>query len=209
MIGVFGGTFDPVHHGHLRIALEIAQSLALDEVRFVPCRQPPHRSPPQASAKQRLAMLQLALSSQPEFVIDERELNREGPSYMVDTLSSMRSEEAEVPLVLIVGVDAFVALTSWYRWQHLLELAHIAVALRPGAPFILDGELAALYQRCQLKDLASLPQRPAGNIVLCPVTQLDISASAIRQLVVNGRSARYLLPDDVWVYLQQHPIYSK
>jgi nicotinate-nucleotide adenylyltransferase len=208
MIGVFGGTFDPVHHGHLRVALEIYQYLGLDEVRFIPCRQPPHRSMPQAGDEQRLMMLQLALAGQPEFVIDQRELQRDGPSYMVDTLASIRAEEVDVPLCLIIGVDAFAKLSGWHRWSRLIELAHIVVAHRPGHAFILEDELLSLYQRHQVDDAAMLGRAPAGHILRCPVTQLDIASNRIRDELASGRSVRYLVPDDVWAYIEKQGLYQ-
>jgi nicotinate-nucleotide adenylyltransferase len=208
MIGVLGGTFDPVHNGHCRIALEIYQQLSLDELRFVPCRQPPHRSMPQAGGEQRLAMLQLAIAGQPEFIVDERELRRDGPSYMVDTLASMRAEEPDVSLCLILGGDAFAGLMSWHHWRQILDLAHLVIAHRPGAGLILEGELLEVYQRCQVRDVSALQASSAGRIFLCPVTQLDISSTRIREQQKGGGSARYLLPDDVWVYMQQQQLYT-
>jgi nicotinate-nucleotide adenylyltransferase len=208
MIGIFGGTFDPIHHGHLRVALELYQQLGLDEVRFIPCRQPPHRSMPQASDAQRLTMLQLALAGQSGFVIDQRELRREGPSYMVDTLASIRAEVGDVPVCLIVGADAFAKLSGWHHWMHLIELAHIVVAHRPGNAFLLEDELLTLYQRCQIDDPDELARAPAGHILRCQVTQLDISSVKIREELANGRSARYLLPEDVWAYIQEQGLYQ-
>jgi len=207
VIGILGGTFDPVHNGHCRIGLELYQQLGLDELRFVPCRQPPHRSMPQADDEQRLAMLQLAIAGQPEFVVDERELRRDGPSYMVDTLASIRAEEQDTPLCLVLGGDAFISLTSWHRWRQLIDLAHLVVAHRPGVALMFEGELLELYQRCRIDDVADLNAKSAGNILLHPVTALDISSTLIREQVANGGSARYLLPDDVWVYMQQQRLY--
>jgi len=208
MIGIFGGTFDPVHHGHLRVALELYQLLGLEEIRFIPCRQPPHRSMPQGSDAQRLAMLQLALADQPGFVIDQRELWRDGPSYMVDTLASIRAEVADLPVCLIVGADAFAKLAGWHHWTQLIELAHIVVAHRPGNAFLLEDELLALYQRCQVDDARELSRAPAGHILRCQVTQLDISSVKIREELASGRSVRYLLPDAVWTYIQQQGLYQ-
>jgi len=209
MIGVFGGTFDPVHNGHCRIGLELCQQLGLDELRFVPCRQPPHRPMPVASDEQRLAMLQLAIAGQSDFVVDERELRRDGPSYMVDTLASIRAEEPDTPLCLVLGGDAFASLMGWHRWRQLIDLAHLVIAHRPGTALLFEGELLTLYQRCQVNDIAALHARTAGHILLCPVTQLDISSTLIREQQMSGASARYLLPDDVWVYMQQQRLYMK
>src|SRR5210317_2209069 len=124
MIGVFGGTFDPIHFGHLRSALEICESLDLKEIRFIPCRIPPHRGEPVADPMQRMAMVRAALAGQPDMILDDREIKREGPSYMVDTLESLRSEFTTEPLCLVLGMDAFLGLSSWHRWKDLLTLAH-------------------------------------------------------------------------------------
>ena len=130
MIGVFGGTFDPIHFGHLRSALEIGESLRLKEIRFIPCRIPPHRDEPLADPLQRLAMVRAALAGQPEMIADDREIKRDGSSYMVDTLESLRNEFVNDPLCLILGMDAFMELPTWHRWQDLLTLAHLVVMHR-------------------------------------------------------------------------------
>ncbi len=208
MIAVFGGTFDPVHNGHLRIALELYQQLGLDEVRFVPCRQPPHRAMPQARDDQRVAMLERATAGQAEFVIDQRELLRDGPSYMVDTLASVRAEETAQSVCLIVGGDAFSQLAGWYRWTRLLELAHIVVAERPGSPRVFNDELMTYLHQHQVSDPAELQTRFNGCILRCPVTQLEISSMAIRGQLALGNSVRYLVPDDVSIYIQQQHLYS-
>ena len=209
MIGIFGGTFDPIHNGHCRIALEICQLLDLDELRFVPCGRPPHRAMPKASAEQRLAMVQLAIAGQPEFSIDERELRRDGPSYMVDTLSAIRSEEGDTPLCLILGSDSFAGLSDWHHWRRLFELAHLVIAHRPGKELQPEGELLQWYQRTRCKDATSLRSRHAGCILPCPVTQLDISSSGIRSELAQGGNVRYLLPDDVWTYMRQQRLYME
>ena len=209
MIGIFGGTFDPVHNGHCRIALEICQLLDLDELRFVPCGQPPHRAMPKASAEQRLAMLQLAVAGQPEFSIDEHELRRDGPSYMVDTLSAIRSEEGDTPLCLILGSDSFAGLSDWHQWRRLFELAHLVIAHRPGKELQPEGELLQWYQRARCKDATILRSRSAGCVLPCPVTQLDISSSGIRAELSQGGNVRYLLPDDVWAYMRQQRLYME
>lgn len=209
MIGILGGTFDPVHIAHLRCALELQQTLQLAEVRFVPCRQPPHRAAPAADPAQRLAMLRLALEGQAGFCIDERELRRTGPSYMVDTLDSLRQELPAQPLCLIIGLDAFVQLNTWHRWERLVELAHIAVMTRPGLRSAPAGEVAALLERCLVDDPQVLHGTPAGRIMLCPVTRMEISATQIRALVAQDRSARYLVPERVLEYIRQRGLYRQ
>ncbi len=212
MIGVFGGTFDPVHFGHLRCALELLESLALVEMRLIPCRQPPHRPQPQATAEQRLAMLELATSGQPGFVVDRRELDRPGPSYMVDTLTSLREEFPRSPLCLIIGTDALLAFDRWHRWQEIGELAHLVVIYRPGWRGQEDlgragRELQQWLSGRLVTDLAVLRSAPAGKVLFQSVTQLAISATDIRMRTKSGRSVRYLLPEAVREYIESSQIY--
>lgn len=209
MIGILGGTFDPVHIAHLRCALEMQEALRLEEIRFLPCREPPHRGAPVADSRQRLAMLRLAIGGQTAFHIDERELQRAGPSYMVDTLASLRQELPERPLCLIIGMDAFAQLNTWHRWEHLIELAHLAVMTRPGLRSGPAGDVAALMERCLVEDPESLRRAPAGRIILCPVTRMEISATLIRELVGQGRDARYLVPERVLDYIRQTGLYRQ
>ncbi len=206
-IGVLGGTFDPVHFGHLRIALEIFQELDLAEVRFLPCHLPPHRAEPLAASQDRLAMLQLAVQGQGGFCVDERELQRPGFSYMVDTLESLRTEFPARSLCLIMGMDAFAGLDRWYRWEQLLTLAHLVIVCRPGSHAALPPAVAALVAERRAADTAALWQHNAGRIWFQAVSQLDISASRIRALVREDKSARYLLPDAVWRYLCENKLY--
>lgn len=207
MIGVFGGTFDPVHHGHLRAALELLQGLQLQELRLIPSRIPPHRGAPGASPEQRLAMLRVAVRGQAGFRVDERELRREGPSYTVDTLHSLRAELGAVPLCLIVGADAFLGFPTWHRWTELMELAHVVVMRRPGWSAPRVGPVAELLQQRLVQDPAQLREQGAGYILVWPVTQLDISASRIREEIRLGKSPRYLLPEAVWDMIQAEGIY--
>lgn len=207
MIGILGGTFDPIHHGHLRIALEVQEILALREVRFIPCRHPPHRAEPSATAEQRLALLRLALADTPGFVVDTRELERPGPSYMVDTLASLRAESGAAPLCLILGYDAFLGLPGWHRWRNLLDYAHWVVVQRPGLIQPLSGALAVLQQERRLEP-EQLMTAPCGGICFLPVSQLDISATQIRTLLRSGRNPRYLLPDAVLRLIRQSRCYG-
>ncbi|MCK4586804.1 MAG: nicotinate-nucleotide adenylyltransferase [Gammaproteobacteria bacterium] len=213
MIGVFGGTFDPIHFGHLRSALEICESLDLKEIRFVPCRIPPHRDEPLADPMQRLAMVRAALAGQPDMVLDDRELKRDGPSYMIDTLESLRSELTTEPLCLILGMDAFMGLSSWHRWQELLTLAHLVVMHRPGKSLHdvnsqQAAEVTTLLKSRQVKDVKALQTKAAGSIFLHPISQLDISASKIREMVAKGKNPRYLLPDVVLQMIKVQKIYK-
>lgn len=206
-IGILGGTFDPVHHGHLRIALEVLEQLELAEVRFIPCRLPPHRGQPRATPAQRLALLRLAVAGQAGFVVDERELRRQGPSYMVDTLASLRAEAGATPLCLLLGLDAFNDLPGWHCWRNILQLTHLIVLERPGAAPTPAGELSQLLDRHRLDHPEALWEKTAGGILFQPVTQLAISATRIRQLLAQGRSPRYLLPEAVWNCIREQGLY--
>jgi len=209
MIGVYGGTFDPVHTGHLRTALEVKEALGMQQLRFVPCQIPAHRGKPGASPAQRLAMLQAALTDAPAGMqIDSRELERSGPSFMVDTLSSLREEiGSAVPLSLIVGLDAFRGLHLWHRWESLFELAHVVVMQRPGVDAVWPYELEEVIRRGRRQDSKELHRLPAGLIYFITVTQLDISASQIRQLISERKCARYLTPDSVLDLIEQDRLY--
>lgn len=195
--GIFGGTFDPIHHGHLRTAFEILERLSLDEMRFVPCGHPPHRGGTVASERHRLRMVAAAVADNPRFVVDERELRRKGPSYSVDTLLSMRDEYLDDSLALVVGMDAFLALPSWHRWDELLELGHLVVAHRPGWELPVDGQLGDLLARHRAATAEDITTLRAGCIFVHPVTQLEISATGIRSMVAEGRDPVYLVPDAV------------
>jgi nicotinate-nucleotide adenylyltransferase len=208
MIGILGGTFDPVHFGHLRVALELYQALPFEEIRFIPCGQPPHRGAPLADASARLEMLQQAIAGQDGFVIDQRELQRQGPSYMVDTLASLRAEFSDRPLCLILGVDAFATLDTWHQWRQLPELAHLLVVRRPSPLSIDDGAVMQLLQAREVDTVEKLAASPAGCVLMwTATTQLDISATRIRSMIAAGISPRYLLPDRVCEYIQQQQLY--
>ncbi|MGY6215405.1 nicotinate-nucleotide adenylyltransferase [Methylolobus aquaticus] len=208
MIGIFGGTFDPIHYGHLRTALEVCEALELDEVRFVPCGSPAHRSQPGASAAQRLAMLQLALDgADSRFRIDDRELQRVGPSYMVDTLASIRSEFSECALCLVVGIDAFQGMPAWHRWRDIFKLAHVVVMERPFEPSYADALERVLSQRL-VADRTVLAKQPAGCIYFQDVSQLAISASRIRDLVRHRKSIQYLMPEAVRAFIADSALYG-
>lgn len=209
MIGIYGGTFDPVHYGHLRTALEVGEALALEELRFVPCQIPPHRGTPGASAGQRLRMLREALAdSEPRLRIDPRELERPGPSYMVDTLESLRAELGKVPLGLILGMDAFLGLTGWHRWEALFDLAHIVVMQRPGYRPEWVPELQQQLAGRMTEQPEILRASQSGRVYCLTVTQLEISASRIRHVIASQRSARYLTPDAVLAVIREEHLYQ-
>jgi len=207
MIGIFGGTFDPVHNGHLRVAQALSEALPLDELRLLPCGEPAHRAPPQASADDRIAMLQLAINGMSSLVIDEREVRRQGPSYMVDTLASLHDELGAEPLVLIIGWDAFVGLPTWHRWQQIIELAHLLVVQRPGNTVAPCGEMALLLQQHQTDDVAELNKRVAGCILLQPVDVLDVSSTEVRARLAAKEDVSDALPLAVNAYIKEQQLY--
>ena len=211
-LGLLGGTFDPVHFAHLRLAEEALAHLGLARIRWIPSGQPGHRGAPAAAAADRVAMLRLAIAGHPRFALDEADAFSPDAVYTVNTLSRLRAElGGEVPLVLVIGADQLQALDTWHEWKRLFELAHLAVAERPGypaAPGALPREVKAEYER-RKGDASTLAAGAAGRITRFPMTALDISASAIRGAVAAGTSARYLLPDAVLDYIASHRIYLR
>lgn len=194
-LAIFGGTFDPVHIGHLRAAWEASEALLDAEVRMVPAKIPPHRPQPVASASERAAMLRAALAGQDRLRCDLRELEREGPSYTVDTLESLRAEfGARRPLVLLIGADAFAGLSTWHRWRELFELAHICVLTRPAQIPAMPAALAREVAARQARQVGDLLGQPAGKVLDMVVSALGISATRIRTLLAAGRAPRWLVP---------------
>jgi nicotinate-nucleotide adenylyltransferase len=212
-IGIFGGTFDPVHFGHLRLAQELGESLRLAEVRIIPAGTPPHRAAPQVTAQQRLDMVRLAADGNPLLSVDDREVRRSGPGYTVDTLAEVRqSAGAARPLCLLLGADAFLELATWHRWHDLFSLAHLVIAHRPGFPpdswmARMPEPLAREYSARLLRQPFGVHLSPAGGIVTQAIAALDISASMIRDSLARGVSPRYLLPDPVLDYIRRNNLY--
>jgi nicotinate-nucleotide adenylyltransferase len=208
-IGILGGTFDPIHFGHLRAAFELDELLDLDQVLFVPAADPPHRGKPLADAVTRLEMVRAAVGDQPGFVADDRELRRTGPSYTVLTLEELRLEHGDRSLVLMLGMDAFLGLQTWHRWKELLELAHLAVAHRPGALPPVEGELGELLKARRAFHAEELASTSAGRILVHPGTQLDISSTDLRDALRAGKDPRYLLPEPVRRMIIAKGIYAR
>jgi nicotinate-nucleotide adenylyltransferase len=208
-LGIFGGTFDPVHYGHLRTAFEMLQALRFEQVLFVPCGDPPHRGTTYADVEQRLRMVEVAIAGQSGFRSDDREMRRDGPSFTIDTLLSLRAEFPQRSLGLIVGMDAFLGLPKWRRWRELLDVAHIVVAHRPGwrAPDI--GPLGELLSEHGTHRVADLHNSMHGRIHIHAVTQLEISSTEIRDLVAAGRDPRFLMPDSVRNVIKESEIYMR
>jgi nicotinate-nucleotide adenylyltransferase len=211
-IGIFGGTFDPIHFGHLRLAEEMVDALDLSRVLFIPAGQPPHREAPRTAAMHRFEMVRCAIAGNPVFAVDAREVLRAQPSYTVETLTSLRDElGAEQSLWLLLGADAFLGLPGWHRWQQLFELANIAVVTRPGArllqPDAMQDPLKSEVLQRQVADPSAAG--PAGSVWFLQMTPLEISATAIRTILSQQGSVRYLLPDAVLNYIHEHQLYRQ
>jgi nicotinate-nucleotide adenylyltransferase len=215
IIAILGGTFDPIHYGHLRLAADVKAAVGLDEVRLIPAGDPPHRAPPVASAEHRLAMTELGCEELAGLIADAREVHRAGPSYTVLTLESMRAEEPKRPLALVIGADAFAGLEEWRRWQQLFTLAHFLVVERPGTAFDparLPTTLKTQWERRLTTDAMRLERSLGGAILRVAVTPQPISASAIRAALARGASGRDavrgLLPASVLAYIGRNHLYQ-
>jgi len=208
LTALFGGTFDPVHYGHLRAAWEVREFLGVETFRFLPAGQPPHRPEPVTDARHRVAMLELALADWPGSAVDRREVDRAGPSYMTDTLKACRQSLGDAPLALVVGEDSAATLDTWHLWQDLPELAHLVIMRRPGPEQPWSGALRETMAGRRVHDVEALRSRPAGHWLTVQVTPLDISSSGIRAMLQAGRSPRFLLPPAVLSYIRRHGLYG-
>ena len=210
-IGILGGTFDPIHYGHLRLAEEMLELAKLAQIRFIPAGNPPHRDAPGVSAEHRSAMVRLAIAGQPAFVLDEREATKQRKCYTVDTMRELRGELGDAqPLCLLMGGDAFLQFHTWHEWESILDLSHIVVGYRPGFPIEARGTDTKLYEQYKkrLCGIGHLAQHPSGGIAELAIPKLEISATLIRSRVTENRSIRYLLPEPVANYIYQHHLYT-
>lgn len=206
---IYGGTFDPIHHGHLRLAVELRERLGVPEVSLMPCHVPPHREVPGATSVQRVALLELAISGEPGLTLDNRELGRDGASYTAETLRQIRSELGpEQPLTMVLGTDSFAGFDRWQEWQCIPELAHIVVVRRPGPGLEPGSAPARLLQERSVGSVEPLYEASCGHILELDPPLLDISATGIRERILSGRSPRYLLPDSVWYEIRRLGLYG-
>ncbi len=209
MIGIFGGTFDPVHYGHIKPALHVKQVLNLSQLRFIPNRVPPHREEPWLPVEQRLKLLQCALKDYPGIVIDERELKREGPSYMVDTLKSLKHDFVGESLCLIIGMDAFSGISQWHQWRSIFKYCHLVVTTRPGYEQTNIAEQMNIDDYRFLADkitthAKTLSASENGKILLQSVPQLDISSTQIRHLFNSGLDPGQWMPEAACLQLMRY-----
>lgn len=207
-IGILGGTFDPVHNGHLRLALEVYQALDLAEVRLIPLHTPPHRRAPLASQNQRLAMARLAVRGVPGLAVDDREIKRGETSYTVETLRSLREELPDTPLCTIMGMDAFQSLHTWYQWTAIADYAHIILVDRPGNKVAIKHQAVRKFYTDRVCKNRSALRKPCGRVLKIDVPALDISATRIRALCSQQKEIHYLLPDRVINYIKRESLYS-
>jgi len=209
-IGIYGGTFDPIHLGHLRTVLDVAEQCRLEQVRFIPSHTPPHRERPYCSEAQRVSLIKAAIHEETSFVLDRCELTRRGKSYTIDTLSDLRQRFPSTPLCLIIGLDAFLTLPQWHQWEKLLHYAHIIITMRPNQPVASLSwpcELQKRYNQAKITDYRILHHDLCGKIYFCQVTQLDISSTDIRKRIHQGRSIRYLVCDEVYRLITEQGLY--
>ena len=206
---IYGGTFDPIHHGHLRLTLEVCDALAVPAIHLVPCHIPPHRGDTGAGSQQRLELIRQAIAGEGALQVDDRELRRAGASYTADTLRQLREELGpEEPLAMVVGTDAFASFDRWREWQAIPELAHIIVVQRPGAKLPEGSGAASLVRQRRAVGVEALHQQSCGLVLELDPPLLDISATGIRQRIADGRSPRYLMPDTVWQTIRANGLYG-
>ncbi len=210
VLGIFGGTFDPVHFGHITLVSALLQKFDFEEIRFLPCREPPHKQATHAGAQHRLHMLNLIAGSTPGLVVDDRELRRPGPSYTVDTLREIRGEAGtDCALVLILGLDAFLQFCTWHEYDQILSICHIMLLRRPGYALEDTGCERELLSQHGTNEISVLHQAPCGNIFFSAEKEIEISSAAIRQCIAGGGQPRYLLPGTVWNYIRSHGLYRQ
>lgn len=206
-IAILGGTFNPIHHGHLRVAIEVKEVLDLAAVHLIPLLAPPHRKAPNVSAHSRLDMVSAATKSEPELMADDREIRRGGISYSVETLRELREEKGDTPICMVVGTDAFAHLHTWRDWEELIKLAHIVVVHRPGVDLPDDAPANKLLEEFGTDEVADLHASPAGRFMSISIPMLEISSTQIRSILHNGQSPRYLLPKSVLNIIRENDLY--
>lgn len=204
-----GGTFDPIHNGHLRTALEIQQWLGVSQLCLIPSKTPVHRDAPGCTSEQRLAMVELAVEGEAVLRVDEREIHSDKPSYTLHTLQGLRQELGDdKPICMLMGMDAYQTLPSWYEWQQFLTLGHLIVVQRPGYQLAEDSVMGDLTRQHRADNPEELLSLPAGKVLIRELTPLGISATQVRQTISSGLSPRYLIPDQVWQYIKANQLYG-
>jgi len=189
-LALLGGTFDPVHYGHLKCADEARDKLNLAKLYLLPSAYPPHRNAPCASIKQRLEMLNLARSEFPLLDVDDRETRRSGPSYMVDTLCELRREFPQRPVILLLGQDAANQLHTWYHWQRLFDLSHVVILTRPGTKAAYHRDVVKQIDNRVATNAGEMSQSPAGAVLNIAVASINVSSTTIKSMIGSGAVTR-------------------
>ena len=207
-IGILGGTFDPVHFGHLRAALAVQQDFALDEVRLIPCHYPAHKKEPEVSSLHRIEMLYKATKAEKRLLVDVRECMRTGPSYMIETLKSLRTEYPEERLFLLLGADAYNKLDAWKGWRNIFGIAHIIVITRPGWEITPSSLVKKFCKKGMVSSFSEMCKVKTGRVLTYSFIPLMIASSEIRKQLKESRSVRYLMPNKVIKYIEKHELYN-
>lgn len=208
-LGILGGTFNPIHRGHIQSALELCERLALKEMRLMPSAVPPHRELPTCSAARRAQMVRLAAAEHTCLQCDDRELQRSGPSYTIDSLADIRAEEGtERSIILVMGADAVAALDGWHRWRELTGFSHILVIARPGWQLPREGIVADWLQQHLTRSLETLQHTSCGAVLVQELTPHNVSSTEIRRLIAAAESPRELVPEPVWQYIKKQGLYG-
>ena len=207
-IGILGGTFDPVHLGHMHLAKQIITLLPLQNILLIPCYQSPLKDRPLASAQDRLNMIKIAIKNYPQFLVSDCEIKRGGLSYTIDTLRMLKQTYPNNPLIFIIGVDAFNQFDQWEDRHEILKLAHLLVVNRPGFAPTTNIAVTALLQKHQTAHAESLQKQNAGLIYLINIAPLPIAATQIRHLIKHHQSASNLVAKEVWKYINKHKLYT-
>lgn len=208
-IGFLGGTFDPIHFGHLRPALEISEALSLQQLFLMPNHIAPHKEKSHCSAQQRSEMVKLAIQHQPKIQIDNRELERNKPSYTIDTLKELKAQYPTTPLCFIMGMDSLITFDSWFHWQEILDYCHLIISQRPGWHGQFNSTVQDIVNRCTTTNIQDLHQSQCGKIYFQTTSQFDISSTKIRQFLNKKQSIDYLVPQAVSDYIKQHQLYTR
>lgn len=206
IIGLYGGTFDPIHNGHLHIANEVLTHLKLDHIEFIPCGCPSHRNTPLASAKDRAAMVKLAIQAVPQFKLNLFEVETGGPSFAINTVKALANEQETH--IFIIGIDSFLKFDQWHQWQSFLDYCHLLVINRPHFEFQLNKTLQNWYQKHAANNIEALHHNRNGLIALQHVKPIDLSSTKIRQAIATQKTPKNL-PKNVANYIKTHHLYQK
>jgi len=207
-IGILGGTFDPIHYGHINSAVQTAKWLQLNQIVLMPCHIPPHKNSPSATAKQRAEMVSLVCKEQPIFTLDDRELKRSTPSFTIDTLKELKANNANTIIYFFIGMDSLLNFTTWVQWQEILKLCHLVVSARPGYDLTrLNQATKKLLANHQAIDNTVLKYCTAGKILFSYNDLWDISSTAIRQNTKEKKSCKNMTPNAILEFINKYQLY--